>query len=405
MAFHRSEARKIIGLLGVTQIVSWGSIYYAFSVLGPEIQKELGWRSEIVYGAYSWSLLVAGLLSTPAGIMLDKIGGRAVMGCGSLAAGIGLMMASSTASVLSFYAAWTLLGGAMALTLYEAAFATINREILDDSRKAISMLTLFGGFASTVFWPLTLQVSRHVGWRETYFLYGIVHLVLCLPLHGLLPSGRSRPLSTPAAPTEMRRYALGEALRQPAFWKLSFAFATNAFIFAGLSVHLIPILHRFGHPLATVVAFAALIGPMQVAGRIAELAFANTIPPQAAGKIAFAALPAALLGLVLLGAQEWMAAIFCILYGLSNGILTIVRGTVPQALFGRKNYGAISGAMTGPALIAKAAAPLAIAALLEANIAQSLLLEMLLGIVMVSLLGYWKAVTPSARRQIPADAS
>lgn len=382
--------RHMVGRLGITEIVSWGSIYYAISLLAPDIQRELGWRAETVYGAFSWSLLVAGLLATPAGVLIDRIGGRIMMSIGSVTAGCGLVLLAKTNSAATYYGAWTLLGAAMALTLYDAAFATVNREILGDSRKTISALTLFGGFASTVFWPLTLQVNGAVGWRDTYFLYGLVHFLLCLPLHLLLPV-RRKEASAPRAAGD-GNYTLREALRHPAFWKLAFAFASNSFIFAALSVHLIPILHWFGHPMAAAVAFAALIGPMQVAGRIGEMVFARRARPQTAGSVTFAILPAALLGFILLGSQQWMAAFFCSLYGMSNGILTIVRGTVPQALFGRENYGAITGALAGPALLAKAAGPLTLAVFLHASSDWRIALAAMLLLALASLACYLAAV-------------
>jgi MFS family permease len=390
--------RRILGILAMTQIVSWGSIYYAFGVLAPEIQRELGWRSEFIYGAYSWSLLVAGLMATPVGILLDRIGGRSIMGVGSFAAGTGLMLLSAAKSLPVYFMAWTMLGGAMALTLYEAAFATINREMIEDSRKAISTLTLFGGFASTVFWPLTLHMNNHVGWRETYFIYGVVQLALCLPAHLLLPSNRSVSASRRTTSDGTKNYTLKEALRHAAFWKLAFAFAMNAFVFAALSVHLIPILNRFGHPMATVIVFVALIGPMQVVGRFGEMAFASRIQPQAVGKLVFALVPAALLALLLLGTQQWMAAGFCILYGLSNGIMTIVRGTVPQEMFGRENYGAISGALAGPSLVAKAAGPMVTAALLQMTGDWHIALYVLLGFTVASLVCYLAAMETDGKK-------
>src|SRR5690606_22883085 len=131
------------------------------------------------------------------------------------------------------------------------------------------------GFASTVFWPLTLQINGEAGWRDTYFLYGLVHFLLCLPLHLLLPVRRKEAPLPPVGGDG--NCTLRQALRHPAFWKLAFAFASNSFIFAALSVHLIPTLHWFGHPMAVAVAFAALIGPMQVAGRIGEMAFARVL--------------------------------------------------------------------------------------------------------------------------------
>jgi predicted MFS family arabinose efflux permease len=387
----QSQAQwKIIAVLAFTQVMSWGSLYYAFAILAPEIQRELGWRAELVFGAFSWSLLVAGLVSTPAGILLDRIGGRWVMGAGSLMSGTGLLVLGMAQSILQYFAAWTLLGIAMALVLYEAAFATINREFSSNARRGISTLTLFGGFASTVFWPLTLKLNQTIGWRETYMVYGALHLLLCAPLHALL-AARKRPAPAMARPVAGDT-TLQEALRDPVFWKLAFAFATNSFIFSALSVHLIPMLQQFGHPAATAVFLAALIGPMQVAGRIGEMMFAGHTLPQAAGKVTFSLLPAALLALLLLGEQRWAVAGFCVLYGLSNGILTIVRGTVPQALFGRENYGAIAGALSGPALIAKSAGPLGVAVIVEFGRSPYPLLAALLLVSLASFAFYLAAV-------------
>jgi len=379
-----------IGILAFTQIASWGSLYYAFSIVAPSIGQELGMRAELVYGAFSWSLLVAGLVATPTGILLDRFGGQWVMATGSLVCGIGLIWLSQAAGMLSYFGAWTVLGIAMSLTLYEAAFATINRKFHQNSRQVISTLTLFAGFASTVFWPLTLQLNTIIGWRHTYFSFGIVQLLLCLPLHLML--GRDVPAAHAPHTTPERSHTLAEALRHPAFWKLAMAFSANMFIFSALSVHLIPLLKDFGHAETLAVLMSALIGPMQVAGRICERSFARDAAPQTVGKFTFAALPAAVLVLLLFGTHAWSVAVFCILYGLSNGILTIVRGTIPQAMFGRQNYGAISGAMAGPSLLAKAAGPLVAAAILRAYPQPFAFLVVLLAISVVSLGFYLGAV-------------
>lgn len=381
-----------ICILAITQILSWGALYYAFSILAPVMGPSLGLRPELIYGAFSWSLLVASLVATPAGMLLDRFGGQGVMATGSLVCGAGLIWLSQATGALGLIGAWTVLGVAMALTLYEAAFATINRKFQHNSRQAISNLTLFAGFASTIFWPLTLTLNTAIGWRNTYLWFGAAQLLLCLPLHLLL--GRDRPvLPAPLAQVE-RHHTLAEALRHPAFWQLAAAFAANSFIFSALSVHLIPLLQDFGHTAAVAVLMAALIGPMQVVGRICERTFARAVIPQKVGMFTFGALPAAILALVLFGSQAWAVAVFCALYGLSNGILTIVRGTLPQAMFGRKNYGAISGAMSGPSLLAKAAGPLVAAAILRSYPAPVPLLLVLLGVAAVSLLFYGSAVSP-----------
>ncbi|UTY59592.1 MFS transporter [Massilia sp. erpn] len=386
--------RRMLAILALTQIASWGSLYYSITIFAPHIQREMGWRQELVYGAFSWSLVVAGLAAAPAGAWLDRIGGRVVMAGGSLLAGAGMLLLSWSAALWSYFLAWSLLGAAMALTLYEAAFATINREFALDARKTISTLTLFGGFASTVFWPLTLQLTSILGWRQTCLAYAALHLAVCLPAHLLLPAAPPRaktPGKIGAAAASDGDYSLQQALRHPAFWKLAFAFAANAFIFAALSAHLIPMLTHFGHPAATAVALAALIGPMQVVGRIAERLFFHQAPPQNVGRFAFAALPAGLLALLLLHQRQWAVAFFCVLYGLSNGIQTIVRGTVPQLLFGRQNYGAISGAMAAPGLVGRATGPLLLAVLLGAGLEPDLLLAVLLGIAVLALLCFLAA--------------
>jgi hypothetical protein len=313
------------------------------------------------------------------------------MAAGSLLCALGLAWLSRCTGTVSYFLAWTVIGAAMALTLYEAAFATINRKLDTGSRQAMSTLTLFGGFASTLFWPLTARLSAVLDWRDTYLWYAAAQLVVCVPLHlwlGAVPARDRRQ-----APGAARGgHTLAQALRHPAFWALALAFAANAFIFSAMSVHLIPLLERLGQSTAVAVLLAALIGPMQVAGRVGEMTLARSTPPQMVGKLTFAMLPVALMVLAVAGAQAWAAAVFCVLYGLSNGILTIVRGTIPQALFGREHYGAIAGAMAGPALLSKAAGPLAAAAILRYGAGPGVLLSILLAISVVSLGSYLRAV-------------
>lgn len=390
------EPWRIVRLLAVTQIISWGSLFYAFTILAEDIQREFGWRNELVFGAYSLSLLVAGLAATPAGMLIDRVGGRVVMAGGSVLAALGFALVGLAGSVAMYFAGWLVVGVAMAMVLYEAAFATINREFLQAARQGISVLTLFGGLASTVFWPLTLKLNQMFGWRDTLLIYAAVHLLLCAPLHALLNASPQ-----PAARRQEKRGAtLGEAVRAPAFWLLAVSFSCNMFVFSSLAVHLIPLLQRFGHSAATSVLVATLIGPMQVAGRVAELAFGSRLSPRAVGRLTFAVMPAALLALLFHGENAGAVALFCILYGASNGVLTIVRGTLPQELFGRDNFGAISGALSGPSLVAKAIGPLAAAMIVAANPQPSWLLGILLATALFSLLCFMAAVRtrPAAGR-------
>ena len=386
-----SRSSKTIGILAVSQIVSWGTLYYAFTILAAGIQRDLGLASELVFGAFSWSLLTAGLAAAPAGILLDRYGGRYVMAFGSLACAIGLAVLSRANGIVSLYLACTLVGAAMALTLYEAAFATINRRYETGSRKAMSTLTLFGGFASTLFWPLTASMDAALGWRDTYLCFAVMQVLLCMPLHLWLDADPVRQ-ARPQLRNEGSGHSLKQALRHPAFWALALAFSANTFVFSAMAVHLLPLLGRMGLSLSTAVLLASLIGPMQVAGRVGEMTLGRHARPQAIGVLAFAMLPAALLVLSLFGASAWMAALFCMLYGVSNGITTILRGVIPQVLFGRQDYGAIAGAMAGPALISKAAGPLAAAMLLRPDAGTTPLLAVLLTVSIASLVLYLRAV-------------
>lgn len=390
---------RTIGILACTQIISWGSLYYAFSILAPSIQRELGWSPTLVFGSYSWSLLIAGLVATPIGILLDRHGGQRVMGTGSIVCGIGFFLLSEARSPLVYVASWTILGLAMGLTLYEAAFATINRRFAATGRRAISTLTLFAGFASTIFWPLTQELNTSLGWRESYLWFGAVQLGVCLPLHLMLGRENARR----AAPVEpaRRSHTLAEAVRHPAFWKLALAFSANIFVFSALSVHLIPLLQGMGHSARIAILISMLIGPMQVAGRVLERTVGRNTPPQTIGKFCFSALPAALAAILLFGVQAWAIACFCILYGLSNGIITIVRGTLPQAMFGSENYGAISGAMAGPALLAKASGPIVAAWMLNGGGTPILLIAGLFCVAVVSVCLYFWALG-SATPQVAA---
>lgn len=394
---HTPHAHQTIAILAVTQILSWGSLYYAIAILAPEIQREMAWRSELVFAAFSWSLLVAGMVSTYTGILLDRHGGKFIMGLGSLTCGTGLLLLSQAHSLSMYYFSWSILGLAMAMTLYEAAFATLTQQFKEHSRQAISTLTLFGGFASTAFWPLTQQLNSLLGWRDTYMAYGLAQILLCLPLHLLLQKKNTTEKNTEekaqAASTQKKSFSLHEAVQHPTFWKLAFAFSANSFVFSALSVHLIPLLKEMGHPAKLAVLMAALIGPMQVVGRIGEMSIARNAMPQTVGKFTFAALPAALLTLIFLGTQAWAVALFCVLYGLSNGILTIVRGTIPQTLFGSENYAAISGAMSGPALFSKAAGPLLIASLIHQTRSPYPILGCLLLFSLASLTFYFAALS------------
>jgi predicted MFS family arabinose efflux permease len=355
------QIRKAVVVLAVTQVVSWGMLYYAFGVLAARIQADLALTAGQTFGAFSGSVLVAGLAAAPVGAAIDRHGGRWLMLAGSMVAATGLWSLAGATSFPAYMAAWSLIGVAMALTLYEAAFATLNRSLAGDAAKSISTVTLLGGLASTAFWPLTEALAVRIGWRDTLTAYAVLQLLVCAPLHLLLDGGRPVSASAP----QHTGITLPQAMRERKFWLLAAAFAINAFIFAALSVHLIRVVRALGHSMDLALLLAALIGPMQVAGRLMERTWASGKPPAIVGIYTFATLPVALFAIAAYGDHAYGVGTFCVLYGLSNGVLTILRGTLPAAMFGRKNYGAISGALAAPALLAKASGPLVVAVALD----------------------------------------
>lgn len=366
------QNRKAVAILAVTQITSWGMLYYAIGVLATRIQADLAFTASQTFGAFSWSVLVAGLAATPVGIAIDRYGGRWIMVLGSVTAAAGLWTMAGASSFIAYILAWSMVGFAMSLALYEAAFATLNKTVSGDAGKAISTVTLVGGLASTAFWPLTEALAARLGWRDTLMIYAAVQLVVCVPLHFMLDGRNQGHLESP----KQDGATLPQVVRLPQFWFLAAAFAFNAFIFSALSVHLIRIMLALGHDMKVALFLAALIGPMQVIGRLMERTWGNGKPPAVIGAYTFAVLPVALLFLALVGRHAYAVSLFCMLYGLSNGVMTILRGTLPAAMFGRRQYGAISGALAAPALLAKASGPLVFALALDFTAVQTTLMPL-----------------------------
>ena len=353
----------MVGALAVTQIVSWGSIFYAFSVLLAPIEHETGWGRGAIVGAFSLSVLVTGLAGTPVGALIDRFGGRLVMSVGSVLAAALLSALSRIHSLLAFYLIWAALGIAAAMLLYEAAFTVIYKAFTTNARNAVTALTLCAGFASTIFWPLTQAFVSAIGWRDTVLALGLMNLVLCLPLHfWVLPdTGES---AKPAVRAERVPNArLQATLRTPVFWLLAVAFTANILAFAALSVHLIPLLQEKGFSAERAVWLAALVGPMQVSGRLLQFMFGRDLSSTHVGLIALLVLPIGLIALVFVTHGLWLGLFFVACYGASNGVMTVVRATLPAELFGSEHYGAVNGALSTPVIVTRAAAPIAAALL------------------------------------------
>lgn len=366
---------RLLGALGITQVVSWGSVYYVFALLLEPLQRDLAADRSAVAGAFSAALLASGLCATWVGRRIDRAGGRAVMTLGSAGAALLLAALSQVHSLAALYAVWIGLGVAMAATLYEPAFAVAAQVFRAHYRRALTVLTLFGGFASTVFWPLTTWLIGHFGWRDAMLWLAAINLLVCVPLHAWAVPARAGRKDRGAPGREVRQAASGggEATREdrgmasdPRFRALTLAFLAHYTVVSAIAAHLIALLLARGMSPAAAAGIGALIGPMQVAGRIVEFGASRWLSVGQVGRIAAVALPLSLLVLLVAQDRVFALAAFAALYGAANGAMTVVRGALPAELYGRARYGAIAGALATPGLLARAIGPFLAAALWSA---------------------------------------
>jgi MFS family permease len=309
-----------------------------------------------VFGAFSAALLLTAFLGPAVGRLIDRSGGRNVLIASNLVLAAGLGGLALVDGPVTLFLAWAVLGIGMALGLYDAAFATLAGIYGRDARAPITGITLLAGFASTIGWPLTALLDAQIGWRGTCLAWAAMHIVIGLPLNLFLVPRASRPVEQKqSAPTswEPRREMI----------LLAYVFAASWFVTGAMAAHLPALIERMGATTVEAVAAAALVGPAQVAARMAEFFVMRRAHPLVSARIAASLHPVGAAVLMVFGAPA--AAAFALLHGAGNGLLTIARGTVPLALFGPENYGARTGLLGAPARAAQAAAPLLFGLLLD----------------------------------------
>ena len=355
---------RAVPVLGITQIISWGTIFYTPVLIVPLIAADYGWSIAFAMGGFSVALLVAGLIAPYVGRSIDRFGGQVTMTVGSLIGAVGLALIGYASNPIAYYAVWMVLGVAMSANLYDSAFATLGRIFGAAARRPITALTLAGGFASTVSWPATHFLIEAVGWRGTYMVYAVLLAVIAAPLHALaLPRSRAdtdRPKTADVKAPDVVLPPHGLP-----FILVASAFAAYAFVPSGLSAHLLAIFGRSGIDAGTVVWIGALFGPAQVGARLIEFSFGRDLHPLWVVRFALGVLLCAFVMMAVLGISTPVAAAFALLFGGANGLVTITRGAVPLALFGASGYGCLMGRLAGPFLVVQAAAPLVMAFVVE----------------------------------------
>lgn len=396
--FLHHPATAAILALGITQIVAWGTTLYALGVLGKPIAADTGWSQSLVFGGLTVGLLVSSAISAYVGRLIDRQGGQLAMSVGSVLMAIGLVLLALVRDPYTYLAAWAFLGISMRLCLYDAAFAALVQVTPSRGRRAISYLTLFGGFASSVFWPIGHALNSAYGWRTTLLIFAVINLVVCLPLHWLgLARRETAEQAEVAKAADAAATATGPVLegaaRKLAMMLFSLIVAASAVVFGALAVHLVPLLEATGLVAATAVFIASLKGVAQVGGRIWDLTLARKWHPIDVGRVSIAFMPLSFAVLMLGGASATTAFLFVLLFGISNGLVTIMRGAVPLALFGPKGYGEVLGILATPYLLLAALSPLGFAVVVERfgyGAAEAIMLGAgLLSFLGMELLSHW----------------
>ncbi len=346
--------------IGLSQLIHWGISYYLIGGFGQAIAADLGWSHAKVYSGFSLSLLAMGVLSAPVGRFIDRRGGRTPMALGALLTALGCLGLAVCRDYVPYLLCWAILGAAMRLTLYDAAFAALARAFGGGAKRPIAQITLLGGLASTVFWPFGGWLAEHWGWRVAVAVYAAISL-LSLPLFLTLPRATPRLAEARSddAPTPPPDSPLAAIL---------FAFTVGAlnFLNAGMSAHMIGLLQGLGLALPTAIWVASLRGVGQSSSRLGEVLFGGRIHPLTLHFAAAAALPISFAAGFASGQFLAAAIAFCAIYGAANGLMSITRGTLPLVLFDPSRYGATVGRLLTPGFILAAVAPSAFAALTDA---------------------------------------
>jgi MFS family permease len=357
----------IVSVLSITQLTSWGILYYAFSVISPFMQAELGWSQVAVTGAFSLAMFLNGMMALPVGRWVDTRGTRALMSFGSCVAVLLLLAWARVDSLVGFYLVWAGIGLIMACVFYEPAFAAIAVWFAGKRGRALTILTFFGGLASLIFIPLTAYLVDNYGWRQALDSLALILAVVTILPHalflrrapadfGLLPDGA--PVLAQAAQQQVSfSISLQEALRGMTFWWLTLAFSLTSLSSLSFTLYLIPYLLGRGYDLAFAALVTGSFGAMSVAGRLGLIPLSGKISQQILTALLFVVQA---LGLVvlLLGSGAWSVWCAVALFGAGSGALTPARAGLMADYYGPNSYGRINGMLSLLTTWARVLAPI-----------------------------------------------
>ena len=370
---------RLVASVGITQIIGFGTVFYAFGSVVPALSADLGITAGTAFAAFSLALLCGALTAPVAGRWIDRFGARPVMAAGSVLAALSLTALSQAQGLISLGLALVAMQITATLILYDAAFAAMAQGLgAARARRAITHMTLLGGFASTLFWPLTQAILVWADWRSAYLIFAVLNLVICLPLHlSLTRTAELPPAKGAPAPPPPQFPPLPEALHGRAMLWVAVAFAVAGLVFSALSASWVSTLTAFGLPAAAAVTAGTLMGPAQVGVRVLDMMFGLRLHPLTTTMISTLLLVLALAVLWLTGPTLAGAMIFAVLFGLAQGLTSITRGTVPLVLFGPVGFAARLGRLASVRMVMAAIAPFGIALLIGIWSANAAILALL----------------------------
>lgn len=378
--------------LGIAQICSWGSLYYSFPQIAAAMEKDLSWSSTQIYGAATAGMLLSALAAVPVGTAIDRGYGRWVMAGASVIAGLLLLGWSYVGDLVAYYVLVAGIGAMQAATLYEPAFAVVARRAGPlHARPGITAVTLWAGFASSIFFILVELLMGQVGWRGTLQVLAAINVAVCGGLYFTVIQPAKDQYRPVHAHGKGGNAALLDALKHPVFWALAGSFAFFAMFFSALTYHLYPLFQQRGLDATSIVLAIALIGPAQVGGRFLISLFAPKITARQLGSIIVLCFPLSIL--LLLFGPGWLAiaCLATVVYGIGTGIMTIVRGISVPEMISREGYGAISGAINSGMLLARAVGPLAAAWIASSTGGYTGTLYAMLAVSLAIVICFWAA--------------
>lgn len=381
--------------LAAGQIVAWGILYYAFTVVVGPMQQGTGWSRNFLNGGLSLGLLAWGVFALPVGAWIQRRGGRGLMAVASGLGGAALILMGVFPDRPVYVVAWLMLGVAMAGMLYDSAFAVVTRAFGPEYRRGITLITLIGGLASTVFIPAAQFAVDQLGWQRALIALGGFQLALGVPLH-LFGVPSPAVTAPPAASARERWRSWWREFRRDIsdrrFVGLALWFTAYSAAFTGLIFQLVPALQAMKVDNTRIVQAIAFFGPFQVLGRYVLSLRGSNFSTLGVGRWALGAMIVAVMILVFAPAElPWLVA-YAAIAGAGNGVLTILRGTAIAEVFGRERYAELNGALTAPGVLAKAAAPLALAALWSAAADPRIVFAGVLALLLAATAGLWLTV-------------